>query len=373
MPPTPPSPSRASQCQGFTLVELLLGLLISLVTTLAVTRILLAWEGNKRSIAAGSEAQLNAALAMNTLRGSIASAGYGFSSAKQALGCPLKAQFNGTPVEGFAPSLVPVLITDGTDGAPDTVRVLSSATPGIAMPLVTLERGYALPEAPQVIVYPVANTIGLQAADLLIAYAQGQPCQVFQATALISSQVQRDATAPWNTAPGIDYPGGSLLFNMGSLEDSSYSVSSTGTLQRKHLKLSDNERPSYTGALSLYANIVNLQAYYGMAGDGADNADLAVQRWTSASPRNSTQWQQLRAIRVALLSRSEQFEKEVVTPDDPVWEVEASPAMPDASACAAGQCIRLKVPHASGSTEWQHYRYQVLDSVIPLRNLLWGE
>ena len=85
MPPTPPSPSRASQCQGFTLVELLLGLLISLVTTLAVTRILLAWEGNKRSIAAGSEAQLNAALAMKLdLTGIAVGTGSACTSASRA-------------------------------------------------------------------------------------------------------------------------------------------------------------------------------------------------------------------------------------------------------------------------------------------------
>ena len=63
-------------------------------------------------------------------------------------------------------------------------------------------------------------------------------------------------------------------------------------------------------------------------------------------------------MRVALLARSSLREKDKVTFTAPQWR-------PD----LAKDPVDLKV---NGDADWEYYRYRVYESVIPLRNVLWG-
>jgi hypothetical protein len=74
---------------------------------------------------------------------------------------------------------------------------------------------------------------------------------------------------------------------------------------------------------------------------------------------------QIQAIRIAIVTRSTQFEKEVVTPRLPL----AMPAgrlglfCDPAPTCAVSMTL---------NADDQHYRYKVLETAIPLRNALWN-
>jgi type IV pilus assembly protein PilW len=57
------------------------------------------------------------------------------------------------------------------------------------------------------------------------------------------------------------------------------------------------------------------------------------------------------AVRFALLTRSPQLEKSVVAAT-PTW--------------VGGTFDMSAVP------DWQHYRYRVFESVVAMRNMLWG-
>ncbi len=76
-------------------------------------------------------------------------------------------------------------------------------------------------------------------------------------------------------------------------------------------------------------------------------------------------------LRVALVVRSTQYEKDPVTAAAPVWDLGASPPVTGASSCGSSQCLTLKVDGDINATDWKHYRYKVYDTVIPLRNLIW--
>jgi type IV pilus assembly protein PilW len=79
------------------------------------------------------------------------------------------------------------------------------------------------------------------------------------------------------------------------------------------------------------------------------------------------------ALKVAVVSRSDQYEKEEVTTTDPLWDVGLTSTIAGVAACGASKCITLKIPRTANSTDWKHYRYKVFDSVIPLRNMLWSQ
>src|SRR5689334_15387844 len=84
----PPSGTR-SRIAGFTLIELMIGVLIGLLASLAVTQVMVNSEGQKRTTTSGSDAQVNGALALATLQRAIQSAGYGFAANPTSLGCAL--------------------------------------------------------------------------------------------------------------------------------------------------------------------------------------------------------------------------------------------------------------------------------------------
>jgi type IV pilus assembly protein PilW len=111
--------------------------------------------------------------------------------------------------------------------------------------------------------------------------------------------------------------------------------------------------------------IVNLQAEYGID----TNADPGVVEWTAAAP---VVWTQLRSIRVGLLARSQQFEKNNVLADG--TEV---PVTPNAPAWAGGAFTMTNLDGTADTNpgtpnDWRRYRYRVYETVIPLRNMLWG-
>jgi type IV pilus assembly protein PilW len=124
-----------------------------------------------------------------------------------------------------------------------------------------------------------------------------------------------------------------------------------GALQRKELWFTDVDIPISDG-------VVNMQAQYILAnGDWQESVPVTVPVTDG--------WSQVRAIKVALLVRSKQYEKTNVTTVAPVWH----------SWDNANQ-IEVVVPFVMAdpdpNTEWERYRYEVFERTIPLRNLIWG-
>ena len=99
------------------------------------------------------------------------------------------------------------------------------------------------------------------------------------------------------------------------------------------------------------------------------NADGSVDTWDNVTPATPAQWLQVLAVRVAVVARSAQYEKEEVTSTNPLWDVGTAIAIAGTATCGTSKCLSLKV---DSLTDWKHYRYKVFDTVIPLRNMLWN-
>lgn len=356
------SPSRRASFQrGFTLVEAMVGLLLGMLTVIAISQILAMAEGQKRETTSGNDAQVNGALAAFTIQRDAQMAGYGLSTIAAAMSCALR--YGDDPAETM--DMVPVRLTDGADGGPDAVTVLMSNSQSFAMPLkLTADH----PQGEKF--FKVQSTLGVSAGDVVVAIPAAdmtKGCTVYTAVKdeptgtgekldLVTIPHEKPLD---NMEPTKGYGAEDFLVNVGSMAHRTYSLSDQGALQMETFSVKSRS----VEIEELFPQIINLQAYYGLG----DNS------YTIDRPKDYTTVQ---TVRIAVVARSSERQPEEVTQAEPEWDLgqDATVTDPEAYDCKTShKCLKLKVNFAdAGSTEWKHYRYRVYDTVIPLRNVLWS-
>jgi len=366
--------------RGLSLVELMVGAAIGLLGTVVIMQMAAFAEGHKRSTTSGSDAQVNGAIALYTLQRDLAMAGYGLVPNLGGLGCPIKAKFGSN---SFTWNLAPVTITAGTAGMPDQITLLGSSKSIYAVPTRVV-----VDHPPTAANFFVDSTLGVAEGDLMVAVPAtidaNNWCSVLQVTRDTSggsgtgngggqgqNQVLHNSgnDGPWNQPggqtifPSSGYRVGSYLLNLGQMRNRTYSITNDFTLRQTDF----NTTTATAVNNDLLPQIVNLKAFYGKD----TNNDQVVDTYDVTTPTNAAGWAQLRTVRLALVARSAQFEKDEVTSAGPQWEVGSEPAVAGSATCASGsgQCIALKVDHIP---DWKHYRYKVFEVVVPLRNMLWS-
>lgn len=358
---------RRAGAGGFTLVELMVGVAIGLLATLVITRVLALAEGQRRSSTSGTDAQINGGLGIYAIQRQLKMAGYGLSTEGRALGCTLQAHFKGGAAPAtLPPTLAPVLITAGAASAPDSLRILSSSKTSYAVP-AAIVGAYDPSEPARANRFLVSTAVSVEKDDLMaLVYGADQPCQVFQVTAepSVTGQIDRADSGDWNMAkwPDTAVPATttSFLVNLGALSDQTFTLTADNKLRQTTRQL----RSGASSTQDLQSNIVALRAFYGKDTDGDDTIDT----FDKTTPTTNAGWLQVRAVRVALLARSAQFEKEEVTKSTPTWDVGTFATVSGAVTCGSSKCVEL---HADASADWKHYRYKVFDVLVPLRNQLW--
>ena len=106
-------------------------------------------------------------------------------------------------------------------------------------------------------------------------------------------------------------------------------------------------RGALTG--SMVAQVVDLQAEYGVVDGGALTWQSATGDWAAL---DADEILQIRAIRVGVVTRHPQFEKNAVpAPPVPTWMGDATTELIAANA---------------------NYRHRIFETVIPLRNVIWA-
>lgn len=376
---------------GFTLIEVLVGMAIALIGMVMMFQAMDNWESRKRTTSSGSDAQVSGSIAMFSLERDLKMAGYGFGNAT-AMNCTVSAYDSTRPAPStLSFAMVPVLITDGAAGAPDSITVLYGS--GTTMSSSQSFNNLTPPPAVANDGFKRTNTrTGLRPGDLMIAADSGNAvCGLFEITGNanadgltvdhgtgayfnfannqnVTAQSTLSATALAQLQAQFLNNTGSARFNDGTAK----SVGSTGSIfnlgtfpqlnvwqisNRRYLTV-NNMLANLPAATEVAEGIVNLQAEYGV--DADSNGVIAAAEWGVAAPAS---WQQLRAIRVALLARSQQYEKTAVTTAAPVW--------------AGGAFTMTNVDGTADTTpgnanDWRHYRYRVYETVIPLRNIVWG-
>lgn len=349
--------------RGVSLLELLVGIVIGMLTVLVITQVFLESEQQRRSPAAGADAQINGILALDAIQRDVRQSGYGLGGGPW-LGTCTTAESSGSAVGLAGLPLAPLVIHAGSGTAPsDSIEVLSSGKINAAMQLQLAQNHLGSDSA-----LAIPSAVGFETGDwLIISTKTGSACDAFQAQAVSTSP-------PWEitTADSVrDYEQGSLLSNMGAAPTRRrWSIDDSGGFALQVADLATGaEAPQ---ARNAYPGIVLLRALYAKDTDG----DMAIDTYDNTAPASREEWSQVIGLRLSLVVRSSQWNKEPVTANAIEWDLGTASAI-GASPCAGNanhNCLTLDLAHtvAEGSQEWQHYRYRIYESLIPLRNLLWN-
>ncbi len=334
--------------RGVGLIEVMVSIVIAMLLVLVIYQIYEISEGQKRTITAGSDAQQNAAYGLYVLGRDLAIAGNGIASAAATLDqCALLRP-------------IPVLIAAGATGNdPDTITVLYGGSASLATPVPFMQNSAGN-------TYVVHGPVGFSPKDV-VAAVQGATCTMSK---IDPGGVVVDAATGFATLTvtpvagnlGAAYPAVTAsVVNLGQAEAMAriaYTVDATAHALRTQKQLPNNDPVA-----PLVSDVVNLKAQYGLDTDNDGIVDIWQDAtggvWAAANlpAQPLATLRQIRAIRVAIVTRSGQYEKDPVT-TGPIVMFDNS---------LGGSAVSMSL-----STDDTHYRYKVLETVVPLRNALWN-
>ncbi len=336
------------------LVEIMVGIVVGMLLVLLIFQVYLATETQKRTITASNDAQENASYGLFVLGEDLSRAGNIISASTTALAsCAMLRP-------------IPVVIAAGaTTTDPDTVTVLFGGSGSLSSPTTLLNNAAVNTSPPGA--YQVAGPVAYSPNDV-IAVAQGANCtlstinaggvSVASSSGIATLSHTLTATSGNNNTAAY---GATLaqLVNLGQGDRfgrTLYSVDTTNNTLRTQSLL-----PTVLAATPVISNAVNLKAQFGLDTDNDGDVDTwqpATGTWSAANLplQAATAWQQIRAVRVAIVTRSDKYETDAVTPGPLGMFCSPSP-------CAVSMAL---------TTDQQHYRYRVMETIVPLRNAVWN-
>jgi type IV pilus assembly protein PilW len=384
-------PQSKNASAGFSLVEILVGMVMGLLGMIIIFQVFEVSESVKRTSTAGGDAMQYGALALYSIERDIRTAGAGINSPLLA-GCTTHMyDAKATPKVRPAITLVPFVID--VDPVDKTLPDMLTMTYGNSQ-----SQGYAV-EMTNVMGLPtdalkVKHRYGFLPTNLVVIAQKGKPCWYAEITGLPTTPTETDlllhgtsayadingnmVEPRYNGPSGFtDEDGNVTLYEGGkSYEESPkiYNVSSTPSrnvysvdMATAQLMLDSNRND---GMAAVADNIVQLKAQYGHDNGVNDGTvtnttyvalDGMVDNYSSTMPTGatSTDWLSIRAVRIAIVARSALPEKPndsgvcETTTVEPTW---------------AGGTLTL-----SHDPDWKCYRYRVFESVVPMRNAIWQQ
>lgn len=353
---------------GFSLVEIMVGLVIGLLATLVILQVFSVFEGQKRTTTGTADAQTNGGIALYFLVRDLKNAGYGLlPTGNSAINCAAPVisaaaaagvTVSTTNYSHGVTSLSPVTITDGGGGASDsiTIRYGDSAAAGTAVPITTVSGSTAT----------VQNNLGCQPnPGIALLITGATTCNVTTVTALTGTTAVTLGDTNGAT-PGIS------LSCLGKWNEITYRANA-GNLER-------DVYPDGVGTTPTVADIVNIQAQYGISTAASSNK---VVQWVDATgiwaagTITAANRNLIKAVRVAVIARNGLLEKTIINYSysgmacDPTTLTSNTPrgvcAWIPVSATSPAPNVDL-----SNYPNWQQYRYRVFETIIPLRNVVWS-
>lgn len=369
-------PKKLSQA-GFSLVELMVGLVIGLLATLVIMQIFSAFEGQKRTTSGTSDAQTSGSVALYSVQRDVQLAGYGLPLLDRD-NMPLKCDPIPTinhDANGATPniSLAPLDIVDGgvAAGASDTVTVRygTASSGGVSMPVISRSGA-------DVLVSSSMGCVNIPGEKNIALGIKGTVCVATTVNAVPATGTQINLHNPFT---GVN--AGDNITCLGGWNEYQYSVDATNQLTR--LNTFDNTVPT-----PVVAGIVNIQAQYGISATPTSNQ---ITQWVNATGvwaalpnvmgntsvvcnaatanRNC-----IKAVRVAIVARNGLLEKLPAVSTACSSNALANPTGVCAwDATSANPIIASPAPviDLTNTASWNQYRYKVYETIIPIRNMVW--
>ena len=345
---------------GVGIIEIMVGILISMLMVLIIYQVYLVSEGQKRTITSGSDAQQNASYGIFLIGQDLMGAGQVISSSMGALaGCAMLRP-------------IPAVIAAGaTDNEPDAITIFYGGSASLSTPVPLLSSASVGSSPPGA--YVVAGPLAFSANDVIVA-VQGTSCtlstvnangvSVATATGLATISHTLTATPGNNTTATYGAVAASLV-NLGQAATPGEAARFGQTVYTvdagSHTLRTQSLLPTVQPVTAAVGNVMNLKAQFGLDTNNDGTVDTwqpATGNWSAANlPLQPLAiWQQIRAVRIAIVTRSDQYEPQVVTTG------------PLQMFCTTNPCgVSMTL-----DDEAQHYRYKVLETTVPFRNALWN-
>lgn len=372
--------------KGFTLIELLVAMVLSVVGALAIMQIYIGSETGKRATGSLAEAQSGGMIALYSLERELQQAGLGFMNAA-TLGCNVHANIGSTFTNRpFQPvSVIPATAAINSasnlwgippgDGDSDMLVIASGDESAMVEGAL-----FSVAAAANSTAFRVSNVLGIQQNDYVLMGEAGVDCSLARTQ---TTNINGDINVDNGSFSAYSING--VAMHMGrSPQLIAYAVRN-GTLTRCDFLVSNCSDAGSVSNTSVWVPVANdvvaLVAQYGIdnsasmdmvvdvycksrvaPGNGCPNPDSGL---TAPGNMSLTQdiracdWARIPTVRIALVSRSGQYEKEEVSPATiKLW--------PDSAVAPTTTGPDWIVPD-------KHYRYRVTSSAVALRNVIWSK
>ena len=349
--------SLSPAAQGFSLVEIMVGMVIGMLGIIVMMQIFALAEGQKRSTTGGGDAQNTGAIALYGLQRDIRQAGYG-NSELRLIGCDLVLR-TGVTLTAMAPLTINHAAIPAGDSNTDTLLVVYGNTNG-----TTQGDGITAASATATS-YPVQTPTAYSANDYVIPLQQTRPTPCSLSLLRVASTYVGAANSPNLTlSSAVTSMAGGTLYNMGQAPKVLAYAIRSGNLTVCDYLANDCGAGGSTGSATVWvpiaSNVISLRAQYGH--DSNTPMDAIVDIYDQITPTTACGWVKTPAVRLVLVARSGLYEKTAVTSAAPTW-LATNAGNPAGSASTP---IVL-----SANTNWQNYRYKVFQTVVPIRNVAW--
>lgn len=411
-----------SKVGGFSLVEMMVAVVISLIGTLVIFQVFAVSEGQKRTTVSGGDAQQNGAIGLYTIERDLRNAAHGMTDLI-ARGEPIFGWSNLTNAPRAPIMMRPVTISRGATS--DAIDVNYSTFEGLTGPVkITSQLGWNPASVAPANTLQVASTAGFRAGNRVVVCPPfpdplGPPPGPADTTCILAEVT---GTGPLATQIRLDPPPTQFSVDSGPLEESRFNpangfdeptlvaaLAADGkNLPAQYIAAAGNDEEAVVfnlgnawvsrrysvdsarlmvddggGAQEFTDGIVAIRAQYGIDTAPIDSLDNVVDQWVDprAVPgdlaRDNTpdhasfdltsrtsiarSWRRVQAIRIAIVARSGVLEKTEVESRSSItlW---ANPAVNIAPA------PEINIPVGDA----RRYRYKVFETIVPLRNMLWA-
>ena len=354
---------------GLSMIEMMVGVAIGLIGVVAIFQAVTVWTKHTQTTGSGSDAQVAGTLALFSLERDVKQAGNGFgTAANNIMGCNVQSNV-------VAPiNMRPVEITVGAlAGDPDTISILAGNSPvyaeaadfvnSTATTTKLTRRGAFHIGDVALVTGPVPP--GGPTSCMFIGITDDTDPNGWIAHDPVASPALNLAAPPafltgkiFNLGPGPTY----AVWNV---------VNSKTLMRQDQLSLAPV-------AIPIADSIVNIKAEYGYDTNGDCQISTAAGEWMPTLPPGPD-WTKVLAVRVAILVRGRQFERNgdsestvgaAVTPtaNSPTYFGNKPFLMRNVDGTPDGFTDAVVNPN-----NWRYYRYRVYERVMPLRNVVWGQ
>jgi type IV pilus assembly protein PilW len=372
--------------QGFSLIDVMVGIVVALIAVLVIYQVFDVAEGIKRNATGAGDAQQNGLLSTFMMALQAADSGANIAVVADELdACPKGDGSSQSDVKATLRPF-PIIITDSGDDAASDSFVVNYGSAERVVTSVNFRSAPTIALGGDGDTFDVQSPLGFQKDDIIVtmspdANGTGQCAQsivkdvsAVDADGYVTITHGAQAVAPSGTT---SVSGSSSLLNLGPTPRRiQYSVDGNGTLQSLELfNVADG-----TTSVPIANNVVLMKIQYGIA----DPATGFLQKWVKAGNDGSEDWSanqmlqktytdlsRIKAVRIGLVVRSESYDKCAYADTCP------NPTSNTFSYTLFSQCDGITCPDPiTGSLDPTpgkgNFRDRVYETVIPLRNAVWN-